>query len=160
MKYILNAFSANMLADTDLIVSFRRFDPKDVYISDLDEYVSAVGHAETATLFGKELETPVAHNRVNVSLKIGDTAILGQYIGPRLPEGATELPAGARIDWFRVVVMEGDYPVQYAKQITAHLESKLSEVDSLREENRKMKEMIASWRSHSGDADSYGGGVY
>jgi hypothetical protein len=41
----------------------------------------------------------LACNRVNVSLKPGDAAIVGQYIGPRLPEGATTLPEGATIKW-------------------------------------------------------------
>lgn len=47
---------------------------------------------------------PVPMNRVNVQLHPGDSALVGQYTGPRLPEGATQLPEGARILWLRVDV--------------------------------------------------------
>ena len=40
-------------------------------------------------------------NRVSVKLDNPDLhAIIGQYSGPRLEEGATELPEGARIEWW------------------------------------------------------------
>ena len=39
-----------------------------------------------------------------VALKEGDVALVGQYSGPRLPEGATTLLEGATIKWMVVVV--------------------------------------------------------
>jgi hypothetical protein len=42
--------------------------------------------------------------RSTVSLKKGDTAIIGQYRGPRLPEGSSKLPEGATIQWLRLTV--------------------------------------------------------
>jgi len=99
---LLNALSLNM------IPAF----PADIHIEEisLDEarttlegkLDSAVGHADTATVFGSQLGMPVLTNRCTVALKKGDVVIVGQYRGPRLPEGATILPDGATIQWLKV----------------------------------------------------------
>lgn len=66
--------------------------------------ISVVGHADVAEIISAQLgvgvEIPV--NRVSVSLRPGDTLVVGQYVGPRLPEGCKELPEGARIEWYMV----------------------------------------------------------
>lgn len=122
--YILNAFSLNMLnresqrgvpefyapngGETDMGVARwpRPVDnPQDVLDDvakwpDYFEVVSAVGHETTAHLFEQILGVPVPYNRMTVQLCSGDRALIGQYIGPRLEEGATELPEGARIEWW------------------------------------------------------------
>jgi len=67
---------------------------------------STVGHADTAAVFAGVLEVPVACNRVTVSLTDGDKLLVGQYRGPRLPEGATRLPEGATIQWLIVTVSQ------------------------------------------------------
>jgi hypothetical protein len=66
------------------------------------EVESAVGHADTAAVFSTLLGRPVPVNRVNIKLTQGVILLVGQYIGPRLPEGATTLPEGARIEWWTV----------------------------------------------------------
>jgi hypothetical protein len=127
--YIANAFSLSMLdreeqlgtpvghvpASSERIGAIARVprpmdDPMgwlDLWItalahrSDL-EIVSAVGHADTAVIFAHILGRPIAVNRVNVKLGKFDMLLVGQYIGPRLPEGATTLPEGARIEWWIV----------------------------------------------------------
>lgn len=63
---------------------------------------SAVGHADTAAVFSNILGFPVRPNRISVKLTKDTKALIGQYVGPRLPEGATELPEGARIEWWIV----------------------------------------------------------
>lgn len=65
---------------------------------------SAVGHADTAAVFTDVLGLPVRANRTTVSLAPGNAVIVGQYRGPRLPEGATRLPDGATIQWLLVEV--------------------------------------------------------
>lgn len=65
---------------------------------------SAVGHPDTANIFAKLLGVDVPPNRATISLGYGERAILGQYIGPRLPEGATALPEGATIRWYLIWV--------------------------------------------------------
>ncbi len=63
---------------------------------------SAVGHEDVARLFSTILNLPVEVNRVSVKLINDDFALIGQYVGPRLPEGATQLPEGATIEWWVV----------------------------------------------------------
>ena len=101
--YLLNAFSANMLAELPVSVHFVDISPA-VMAKLAQESVSAVGHADTAALFSTILGVKVPCNRVSVTLKAGDNALLGQYTGPRLPEGATTLPEGANIKWILVNV--------------------------------------------------------
>ena len=95
--YILNAFSANMLVGGfPASVKFTEITAAKAAIKALGA-LSAVGHGDTAALFSKVLGIAVQPNRATVRLYQGDTAILGQYVGPRLPEGVTELPEGAKI---------------------------------------------------------------
>mgnify|MGYP000893522342 CR=1 FL=1 len=66
------------------------------------EWESAVGHESTASLFANELGLPILTNRVSIKLSKDEMCLIGQYSGPRLPEGATELPEGARIEWWLI----------------------------------------------------------
>lgn len=65
---------------------------------------SAVGHADTAAVYTQQLGVSVPAARVTLSLPKGETVLLGQYKGPRMPEGCKELPAGATIVWMLVTV--------------------------------------------------------
>ena len=100
--YILNAFSLNMIVgNADVVV--REVSQKVATIL-ANACVSAVGHADTAAVFSNVLGVAVPCNRATVALKDGDVALVGQYSGPRLPEGATSLPEGAAIKWVVVGV--------------------------------------------------------
>ena len=102
--YILNAFSLNMLiGNADIAV--REVSQK-VAACLAADCSSAVGHADTAAVFSSVLGVTVPCNRATVALKDGDVALVGQYSGPRLPEGATSLPEGAAIKWLVVAVKE------------------------------------------------------
>ena len=100
--YLLNAFSLNMLAgNADVHVREVSLDTA----RNLAKVCgSAVGHADTAAVFADVLGIDVPCNRVSVSLKEGDVALVGQYSGPRLPEGCSTLPEGATIRWVVVGV--------------------------------------------------------
>ena len=103
MRYLANAFSLNMLAVNSGSLRFNEVSTEHAsnYIKQ-QEYVSAVGHADTAKVFGSELRCDVATNRLTLKIGQGDTVLVGQYSGPRLEEGATTLPIGASIKWFLV----------------------------------------------------------
>jgi hypothetical protein len=60
--------------------------------------VSAIGHADTAAVLGF---TP---NRVNVALEKGQSIIVAQLQGGRLPEGSTTLPEGFSFKFLKVTV--------------------------------------------------------
>lgn len=66
--------------------------------------VSSVGHADTARVFSEELGVEVPAQRSTIALEKGDQLVIGSYKGPRLPEGATQLPEGATIVWLLATV--------------------------------------------------------
>ena len=100
--FLLNAFSLNMLGgNADIVV---REITQVTAASLASGCISAVGHADTAAVFESVLGVPVPCSRATVALKDGDVALVGQYSGPRLPEGATSLPEGATIKWLVVEV--------------------------------------------------------
>jgi len=112
MNYLLNSFSLNMIDKS--IIHKVRIEPTTpelikAYYCIGDPVNSYVGHEQTAIIFEKELNKekggaymPIKFNRQTVRLTTDDIAFVGQYIGERLPESATELPEGATIEWFKV----------------------------------------------------------
>lgn len=100
---ILNAFSLNMLACVPASISVSEITVEQARVL-AGEMTSAVGHADTAAVFSTVLGVHVATNRATVSLSQGQTVLVGQYRGPRLPEGTTTLPEGATIQWLLVTV--------------------------------------------------------
>ena len=106
--YLTNAFSINMLPRREHIVIFRPIHPtqaeneiKDAI--DEGDFVSAIGHASTAAILSKMLGVDIEAQRVNVEFDDKkDILIVAQYRGPRLEEGATELPEGATIEFWSV----------------------------------------------------------
>ena len=99
---ITNAFRINMLnASTNL--KFIQLDETEArWIVQNFPHSSAVGHADTATVLGAALGTEVPMNRTTLQMERGVGLLVGQYKGPRLPEGATALPEGASIEWWLV----------------------------------------------------------
>jgi hypothetical protein len=73
--------------------------------ADLVQLESMIGHIDTAKIISGMLGVELPMNRKNVKLAQGEKMIVAQYSGPRLPEGATTLPEGAKIE-FVLVEME------------------------------------------------------
>ena len=105
---ILNAFSLGMLDPAAIcgVVKYARLSLAEarLMVGGTTDFESAVGHVDTAKLYSEQLGVTVLPNRTNILLRAGDRALVGQYGGTRLPEGATQLPEGARIDWVYLVV--------------------------------------------------------
>lgn len=103
MKYLTNAMSLNMLPATcGLDVMPLSIEAARIELA--GEVICAIGHDDTAAVVASELGQPVQAARVTVALVPGDVAVVAQYIGPRLAEGATSLPQGARLEWRKVTV--------------------------------------------------------
>jgi hypothetical protein len=100
---LLNAFSINMFNPSTCFPIFREIDVDEVKNTSL---VSAIGHVDTARILSGILGVDISTNRISVTLNVGDTAIVAQYIGPRLPEGATQLPEGATIKFYQVKMVD------------------------------------------------------
>lgn len=102
--YVSNAFSLQMLDLTreNKVIFTPVDDPKTVIAG--REFTSAIGRADTARLFSAMLDVYVPAQQVDVKLTAEDVLLVGQYVGPRLLEGAITLPEGARIVWLLVTV--------------------------------------------------------
>lgn len=96
--HISNAFSLSMIAPRARI-DVSPLTAEEVAALPLE---SAIGHADTAKVISGLIGVDLPANRANIYLKPGEKMVVAQYIGPRLPEGATQLPEGARIE-FRLV---------------------------------------------------------
>ena len=108
MIVIANAFSLNML-NLEVGITDLQICPAspDVIRQDIEEaggFTSIVGHADTAAVFSGLLGLDVPCNRATFQLEEGVTLFVGQYKGPRLPEGATSLPEGASVEWAMVTI--------------------------------------------------------
>ena len=109
--YLCNAFSLNMLSHLNVNVAIRPITVQDVRDFNAEQALeSAVGHTDTAAVFTNTLGFNVPANRINLALGPGDRLLVGQYRGPRLEAGATELPQGAKIEWALVVIRQGRRP--------------------------------------------------
>ena len=105
---IANAFSINMLSlevgVTDLQVCPASPDVIRQEVEEAGGFSSIVGHADTAAVFSSLLGLEVPCNRATFQLEEDHILFVGQYKGPRLPEGATSLPEGARVEWAMVTI--------------------------------------------------------
>ena len=105
---IANAFSLNMLAMEVGITNLQVCPTSPDFIREEVEaaggFTSIVGHADTAAVFSSLLGLDVPCNRATFQLEEGVTLFVGQYKGPRLPEGATTLPEGAKVEWAMVLI--------------------------------------------------------
>ena len=102
MKILCNAFSLQML---DLSKASKvSIEPIDAPELKEGEFVSAVGHADTANVLTSTLGVEVPCNRVSVKLEEGTELIVAQIVGGRLPEGSTTLPEGFKFQFVRVTL--------------------------------------------------------
>jgi hypothetical protein len=106
MIYVSNAISLSMLSRHTVTLRCDPITPERAssLLRDAQEWSSCVGHEDTARIYSQILAVDVPARRVSVSLEAWDMLLVGQYSGPRLPEGATTLPPGATIQWWLVVV--------------------------------------------------------
>ncbi len=100
---VLNAFSFNMVSDFPMTMDAEEISIDRVrHILDEEGVESAVGHADTAAVFSEAIGMEIPMVRKTVQLTYGDSAIVGQYSGPRLGEGCKILPEGASIKWLLI----------------------------------------------------------
>ena len=111
--YLTNVFSLNMLSEP-FTMDIRVSEVSDWVAAQIcrraDKLVNAIGHADTDGIIRGILTGPYdkplpVGERLSVSIDVGDTVVVGQYSGPRLPEGATALPEGATIKFMVVQVL-------------------------------------------------------
>lgn len=101
MNYIGNAFSLQMLdANAFYDISVCSVNPEDIP----KKITSCIGHPDTAAVVSAELGRDIPVNRINAHLRPGDALYVAQFVGGRLPEGATRLPEGFAIKYMKVFI--------------------------------------------------------
>ncbi|MBW6395989.1 DUF1874 domain-containing protein [Thermus sp. SYSU G05001] len=95
--WLLNALSLNMISHQEGAFYWRLITPETARVLLARGFRSAVGHEDLARVLEGVLGVPVPVNRATVVLEPGDRAVVAQYKGPRLPEGATRLPGGSSV---------------------------------------------------------------
>ena len=97
--YLGNAFSLQMVADNAIICKVE-VAPEEIPA----EAESIIGHADTATVVSSILGRDTPCNRASVMLSDEDELYVAQIVGGRLPEGATTIPSGMEIKFYRITV--------------------------------------------------------
>ena len=102
---LFNAFSIQMISALDeASVSFKKISveqAKNLLADGVDSYI---GHTDTAAVISDLLGMEIQAQRRFGTLVPGETAIVAQVIGGRLPEGCTTLPNGFFIQFFQVTI--------------------------------------------------------
>lgn len=102
--YVVNAWSLNM-APANHSTKCEEVDAVEVAKwAASGEAGVAIGHQSTADLLTALLGVKIDAIRTTVKGIPGDVFYVCQYIGPRLEEGVTALPEGAKIEYRKVTL--------------------------------------------------------
>ena len=100
--YLGNAFSLQMLDVT--VANTVNIVPLTIGEIAGSDFVSVIGHTDTANVVSNILKRDVPANRASVRLERGDVLYVAQVTGGRLPEGATMLPEGFSLAFLKVTI--------------------------------------------------------
>ena len=95
--FVCNAFSLQMVREFPANITVEEISQSE-FDSLKPNLESAIGHTDTAKVLGFE------PNRINVALNKGDSIVVAQLQGGRLPEGSTTLPEGFSFKFLKVTV--------------------------------------------------------
>jgi hypothetical protein len=104
---LCNAFALSMLPGfpsegREWLVKVEALSLEQARATLADGFESLVGHSDTAKMLSSLLGLSVSCVRKDLTLKAGDSLIVAQYAGPRLPEGSSVLPPDAKVQWAKV----------------------------------------------------------
>lgn len=103
MIYLANSFSLQMLdLEKAQRLEVTPINKEEVLELLSCEFVSAIGHQDTASILTTLLGIHVPMNRISISLGESDILIVAQLIGGRLPEGSATLPDGFEFKFLKV----------------------------------------------------------
>lgn len=111
VPWLLNAFSINMIEEFPAQVGFSAIEIEEARELLEAGFMSAVGHPATAEVLTSRLGLQVEANRVNVTLRPGDVALVAQVNLPRLAEGqvlTADEVAAAPVRFFQVKIIDLD----------------------------------------------------
>ena len=102
---ITNAFSLNMLSSFAANIQTEELTVPQTVEALRDGFESGMGHS--TELVSSILGMDIPQNRSNNKIQDGESILVAQYVGPRLPEGCTSLPEGASLVFIKVTVTYG-----------------------------------------------------
>ncbi len=102
---ITNAFSLNMLVSLTANVKTEELSVPQTIEALSEGFTSGMGHS--TELVSEILGMEIPMNRSSNKIQNGESVLVAQYVGPRLPEGAVELPEGATLKFIKVTVTYG-----------------------------------------------------
>lgn len=105
MIFLTNAFSLQMLNGDNTVDIKELTKEQTIKILNKNDFISAIGHTDTASIVSDLLERPIEANRVSITMDKEDFIIVAQLTGGRLPEGATTLPDGFNIKFLGVSIL-------------------------------------------------------
>lgn len=101
--YLSNAFSQRML--DKLKWTAVLYGPATAEEIAETNFVSVVGHRDTASLLSNILGKEVEFNRASIEFHEGDILYIAQLDGERLPEGCTELPKDTKLSFMKAEIL-------------------------------------------------------
>ena len=102
MTKLFNAFSLQMRVSPKGGIEWEEISPEEARRLLKDGVDSYVGHQDMANVISAVLGISIPAQRRHGKIEEGETIIVAQYDGGRLPEGTTELPEGAKITFLKV----------------------------------------------------------
>ena len=105
--YLVNAFSINMLGTLEFAkAEFQKISKEEAKeVLTANEFTPAIGHEDLANVVKSDLGIDDnIYNKTTVTVNPWDLLVVAQYRGPRLPNGTTELPEGATIEYWTVLI--------------------------------------------------------
>lgn len=102
MTKLFNAFSLQMRTSAHGSIEWEEISLEEARRLLADGVDSYVGHQDLANVISSVLGFPVPAQRRHGKIEEGETIVVAQYDGGRLPEGTTELPGGAKITFLKV----------------------------------------------------------
>lgn len=145
--YLCNAFSLNMLSPEALpsLHAITACTVDDFANAARMGAINAMGHSDTAKIVSAMVGIELGAPRPTVSLKPGDRVYVAQYIGDRLPPGASELPPGAKIEFRRVTLLSEGYTDELISLVANTLKGEPGETpEELREIARQLLSLNGS----------------
>lgn len=102
---LFNAFSIQMI-DIEVManIEFTAINKEEAARLLSNSVESYIGHADTAAVVSDILGVEVECQRRFGHIDKGETAIVAQVVGGRLPEGCTKLPENMEIKFYKVEV--------------------------------------------------------
>jgi len=82
-------------------LSVKRIDTNEVRSRTAQGVQSCVTNPELSRILSQMLSVNIGQNRPE-QLNVGESCLLAQYEGERIPEGAQTLPVNGRVNWFLI----------------------------------------------------------